>query len=371
MHNSLEFGAFITPSSSDPQGVVNLSRLVESLGYDLITFQDHPYQPALLDAWTLMTYVAAQTSRIRISPNVLNLPLRLPAVLARSAVSLDLLSGGRFELGLGAGAFWDAIASMGGTKLRQGQAVTALEEAIAIIRGIWNVDDRGGLTAQGEYYSVSGAKRGPRAAHAIPIHVGAYKPRMLALTGRVADGWLVSQPYLTDPVLRDASAIIDDAALAAGRVPSDVRRILNIMPTAGRDPGDWAEELGTLVLEEGIDSFVLASDDPGILQAFAEDVAPAVRQIVEAERPAPVAGTPDLPRRNSAALARRRDGILYDDVPTGLAAVEPGDFGYGDVRSTYMRGGSPGIVLQPADVGQVVDALTFARRHPGAQLALR
>ena len=79
-----------------------------------MTFQDHPYQPAFLDTWTLLSWVAARTERIHVAGNVLNLPLRPPAVLARAAASLDLLSGGRFELGLGAGAFWDAIEAMGG-----------------------------------------------------------------------------------------------------------------------------------------------------------------------------------------------------------------------------------------------------------------
>ena len=75
--------------------------------------------------------------------------------------------------------------------------------------------------------------------------------------------------------------------------------------------------------------------------------------------------------RHSVALARRHPGISYDEVPSGLAAIEPGDSSYRDVRSTYMRGGSPAIVLQPSDVDQVRDALAFARRHPTALLALR
>jgi len=78
--------------------------------------------------------VAASTGSIRLSPNVLNLPLRPPAVVARSAASLDLLTGGRVELGLGAGAFWEAIEAMGGRRLSPAQAVRALAEAIGIMR---------------------------------------------------------------------------------------------------------------------------------------------------------------------------------------------------------------------------------------------
>jgi alkanesulfonate monooxygenase SsuD/methylene tetrahydromethanopterin reductase-like flavin-dependent oxidoreductase (luciferase family)/FAD/FMN-containing dehydrogenase len=376
MDRPLEFGAFVTPSGSRPRAVVDLAKHVERLGFDLVTFPDHPYQPSFLDAWTLMSYVAAQTERIRIAPNVLNLPLRPPAVVARAAASLDLLSSGRFELGLGAGGYWDAIEAMGGDRLTTGQAVTALEEAIGIIRGIWDTDALGGVHVEGRHHHVHGAQRGPRGEHLIPVHVGAYKPRMLALTGRLADGWMVGEPFLTAPVLSEANRIIDDAALEAGRLPDDVRRILTVIPTPGRSLRDWAEELAVLTLDERISLFIVASDDPRVLEEFAEEVAPAVREQV-AEEVAPsvreqVAATALVPApRSPAALARRRAGILYDDVSPGLAAVEPGDAGYRDVRSTYMRGGSPGIVLQPADVGQVVDALAFARRHPDAPLALR
>jgi alkanesulfonate monooxygenase SsuD/methylene tetrahydromethanopterin reductase-like flavin-dependent oxidoreductase (luciferase family) len=116
--HELAFGVFVTPASRPPQRVVQLAQLAEAAGLDLVTFQDHPYQPAFLDTWTLMSYVAAQTKSIRLAGNVLNLPLRSPTVLARSVASLDLLSGGRVELGLGAGAFWDAIEAMGGPQAR-------------------------------------------------------------------------------------------------------------------------------------------------------------------------------------------------------------------------------------------------------------
>jgi alkanesulfonate monooxygenase SsuD/methylene tetrahydromethanopterin reductase-like flavin-dependent oxidoreductase (luciferase family) len=119
--HDLVFGSFLTPTASDPQQVVELAVLSERVGLDLATFQDHPYQPRFLDTWTLMSFVAARTSTIRLSANVTNVPLRPPAVLARSAASLDLLSGGRVELALGAGAFWDAIEAMGGPRRSPGQ----------------------------------------------------------------------------------------------------------------------------------------------------------------------------------------------------------------------------------------------------------
>ena len=130
---------------------------------------------------------------MRIAPNVANLPLRPPVVLARSVASLDILSGGRVELGLGAGAFWDAIAAVGGPRLTPGQAVDALAEAIEVIRASWDVG-AGRIRHEGEHYRVVGAHPGPAPAHDVEIWLGAYKPRMLALTGAKADGWLPSRP---------------------------------------------------------------------------------------------------------------------------------------------------------------------------------
>ena len=89
---------------------------VERLGLDYIGVQDHPYQRRYVDTWTLLAMIAATTARVRVFPDVANLPLRPPAVLAKAAASLDRLSGGRFELGLGAGGFWDAIAAYGGPR---------------------------------------------------------------------------------------------------------------------------------------------------------------------------------------------------------------------------------------------------------------
>ncbi len=145
--HKLAFGSFITPRNDRPGDVVKLAQLSELAGLDLVTFQDHPYQSSFLDAMTLLTYVAAKTERIRLAGNVLNLPLRPPAVLARAAASLDLLSGGRFELGLGAGAFWDAVEAMGGPRRTPGESVEALEEAIDVIRQIWDTSTRRGVTS--------------------------------------------------------------------------------------------------------------------------------------------------------------------------------------------------------------------------------
>lgn len=368
--HELTFGTFLTPQNHDPQAPVRLAQLSEAAGLDLVTFQDHPYQPRFLDTWTLLSWVAARTERITVSGNVINLPLRPPAVLARAAISLDLLSGGRFALGIGAGGFWDAIESMGGTRLTPGEAVTALDEALEIIRGIWNAEERGILRVDGTHYRVSGAKRGPAPAHDIPIWVGAYKPRMQRLLARKADGWLPSLAYLKDGDLRRGNAIIDEAAEEAGRDPARVRRLLNIGGAIVETPRgflrgpieQWVEELSTLALEDGIGTFILASDDPHLIQTFGQEIAPAVREEVARERAA--AGTrPATARRGRAALALRRAGIDYDAIPASLAAdaVEPGDRAYASVRHNYLRSGSPGLVLRPRTAEQVAEGLAYAR----------
>lgn len=274
----LEFGTFVTPSNADPAATVGLAVLSEELGFDLVTFQDHPYQPRFLDTWTLISWVLASTSRIRVSPNVLNIPLRPPAVVARAAVSLDLLSSGRFQLALGAGGFWEAIEAMGGRRLSPGQAVQAFEEALDVIHGIWDVADREPLRVGGEFYSLDGAKRGPAPAHPMPIWVGARGPRMLDLIGRKAEGWLPSLAWLEPGAISHSNAILDASTVAAGRQPADVRRVLNVPPDLP------ADELTRLALDDGFSVFIVASDQPDALRRFAGETVPAVRDAVSSGR---------------------------------------------------------------------------------------
>jgi alkanesulfonate monooxygenase SsuD/methylene tetrahydromethanopterin reductase-like flavin-dependent oxidoreductase (luciferase family) len=282
--HDLVFGTFITPRNQRPHDVVALAQLTERAGLDLVTFQDHPYQPAFLDTWTLLAWVAARTERVRLSGNVLNLPLRPPAVLARAAASLDLLSGGRFELGLGAGSFWAPIEAMGGPNRSRGGAVAALSEAIDIIRAIWSPGERSGVYVDGDHYRVHGAKRGPAPAHDISIWLGALKPRMLRLIGEKADGWLPSYAYVKDGGLARGNRIIDEAAAEAGRDPREIARLLNVGPDV-----TTVQQLLPLALDDGISAFILWADEPGAIEAFAGEIAPALREAVARERE--VAGT--------------------------------------------------------------------------------
>ncbi|ONI75088.1 hypothetical protein ALI144C_40745 [Actinosynnema sp. ALI-1.44] len=290
--HDLVLGTFVTPSAQEPDRAVGLAELTETAGLDAVAFQDHPYNAGLLDVWTLLSWVAARTNRITVSSNVINLPLRPPAVLAKAAASLDLLSGGRFELGIGAGGLADAIHGIGGGRRTAGQRIEALAEAIDVLRGLWDTNTRGMFRFDGQHYQVPGTKHGPAPHHDISIWLGAYKPKMLALTGAKADGWLPTLDYLKPGDLAEGNARIDEAAAKAGRDPREVRRLLNIMsasydrtdtPLHGT-PADWVEQLLELVLDHGVSAFFIGGDDPAVIQALGAEVAPALRAAVATER---------------------------------------------------------------------------------------
>jgi alkanesulfonate monooxygenase SsuD/methylene tetrahydromethanopterin reductase-like flavin-dependent oxidoreductase (luciferase family) len=286
--HSIEFGLFITPTAERTTQVLELAELAEALGLDLVAIQDHPYQRRFLDTWTLLSAIGARTRSIRLAPDVTCLPLRPPVMLAKSAASLDLITEGRVEIGLGAGAFWDAIAGAGGPRHTPKQAVNALVEAIAILRGVWA---GGPFSFSGEHYQVPGTKAGPVPAHPIGIWLGAHGPRMLRVTGQLADGWLPSLGSRDPAELGAMNAQIDEAAASAGRDPKAVRRLINIYGSFGNraellqgSTADWGEQLADLALAFGMSIFIFATDDPDQARRYAEEVAPRVRELVAAER---------------------------------------------------------------------------------------
>jgi alkanesulfonate monooxygenase SsuD/methylene tetrahydromethanopterin reductase-like flavin-dependent oxidoreductase (luciferase family) len=276
----LQFGTFLTPDARDPERVVELALLTEAAGLELATIQDHPYQARFLDAWAVLATILARSSSLRVTANVSNLPLRPPFVLARTVASLDLLSRGRVELGLGAGAFWDAIEAAGGPRRTPGQALAALAEGIEVIRAAWDTSERS-VKVAGEHYRVVGVHPGPAPTHDIEIWIGAVGPRMLDLTGRVGDGWLPSMAYVPPDTLAERNARIDEAAIDAGRDPVQIRRLYNV--NVSTDTA-WAEQLAELTLTHGMSTFILASDDSAAIQRFGVEVAPDVRERVLAER---------------------------------------------------------------------------------------
>ncbi len=277
----LQFGHFLTPNAADPEQPLRVAHLADELGLDLIGVQDHPYQPRFLDTWTLLSVIAARTRRVRVFPDVTNLPLRPPAVLAKAAATLDLLSGGRVELGLGAGAYGLASQAMGAQPRTAGEAISALEEAIQVIRLMWSGERS--VRFRGVHYRLDGVHTGPVPAHRIGIWLGTYRPRGLALVGRLADGWVPSLGYLPPEALPEAHRRIDEAARGAGRTPADIQRIYNLWSQEGSTDG-LADQLTALTTEGGMDTYVLGTESEGELRRFATEVAPRVREEVERRR---------------------------------------------------------------------------------------
>jgi alkanesulfonate monooxygenase SsuD/methylene tetrahydromethanopterin reductase-like flavin-dependent oxidoreductase (luciferase family) len=237
----LEVGISIIPYADSLPRSRSLVRAADEGGLALVGIQDHPYQHHFFDTWSLIPTLLADTKRISFFTDVANLPLRLPAVMAKAAASLDVLSGGRFELGLGAGGIPSVIANFGGPRRTPGESVEALDEAIDVIRLLWS--EERSVSFDGQYYRLDDARPGPRPTHPISIWVGAFKPRMLRLVGRKADGWLPSLGVLTRDELRGGNRQIDDAAEKSGRDPGSIRRILNLQGLIGDRPAPRRSEL--------------------------------------------------------------------------------------------------------------------------------
>ena len=294
------FGASIDPSTADPQEPFRRARLADDTGLDLITLMDHPYIKNLFETWTLMTALAMATKRVHIGTNVASLPLRPPAMLAKMAATLDVLSEGRVELGLGAGAYWPGITAFGGPQRSPAEAYAAFKEALHIIRGLWESRDRS-FTYQGSIYQVRGARLGPAPAHRIRLWVGAGGPKMLRLTGQLADGLLVSTTYVSPQQLLEMNELVDGGAQASGRSPLEVRRgynLMGVLELGSRDPKieerqpnniygpveHWVEQIVRFYLDYRQDTFIfwpVAGHQLSQVEAFAQEVVPAVRAQVE------------------------------------------------------------------------------------------
>jgi alkanesulfonate monooxygenase SsuD/methylene tetrahydromethanopterin reductase-like flavin-dependent oxidoreductase (luciferase family) len=282
----VELGISLVPNRADLDLLRELAQRADELGLGLVGIQDHPYQWRYLDTFSLIGDLLARTERIRFFPDVANLPLRLPAVFAKHATSLDVLSGGRFELGLGAGGFWDAIAAMGGPRRSPGEAIDALEEAMRIIKAFWSGERT--ISFEGKHYAVKGLHPGEPPPHAIGIWLGVGKPRGLALAGRLGDGWVPSLRWAKPDLVPEMSRHIDEAAQAAGRDPSEVRRVYNVSgaiidgPVRGLlqgPPEHWIETLSGFASDLGFDTFIFwpGEDHAAQVQRFAQEIAPALR----------------------------------------------------------------------------------------------
>jgi alkanesulfonate monooxygenase SsuD/methylene tetrahydromethanopterin reductase-like flavin-dependent oxidoreductase (luciferase family) len=300
---ALRFGISVVPLTERLERTREQVRAADDAGLDLVGIQDHPYQHHFLDTWSLIPTLFAETSRISFFTDVANLPLRPPAVMAKAAASLDVLSGGRFELGLGAGnfpngGFPDVIANFGGPRRAPGESVEALEEAIDVIRLLWS--EERSVSFHGKHYRLDDARPGPRPTHPIGIWVGAFKPRMIRLVGRKADGWLPSLGVLSRDGLRAGNEQIDAAAEKAGRDPGSIRRIINLQGMIGEEPrpsrselpvgylageplagpADWWVETFAGLVDDGFDTLVFWPVDtaPGQVELLAGEVVPRLRR---------------------------------------------------------------------------------------------
>jgi alkanesulfonate monooxygenase SsuD/methylene tetrahydromethanopterin reductase-like flavin-dependent oxidoreductase (luciferase family) len=293
MTRALRFGLSVVPYAQALDSILEQVRAAEEGGLDLIGIQDHPYQRRYLDTYSLIAFLLARTQRLRFFPDVTSLAMRDPTMIAKAAASMDAMSGGRFELGLGAGNFWDAVAGMGRPKRTNREAFAALEEAIPIIRAALDVGpEKRVVRGPGPWFPVPGYPAGPPPAHRVGIWLGVYRRRGLELVGRVADGWIPSLGYVGLDVLTRASAKIDNVARDAGRDPDEITRLMNFNGVIGEGargespltgPADhWVETLARWASDVGIDSFVLYPDqgDRDQVRRFASDVVPRVRDLV-------------------------------------------------------------------------------------------
>ena len=282
----------VEPLADPPDLAARVAKAADRAGLDLVGVQDHPYQRRFLDTWTLISTLVPATERIRFFPDVVNLPLRPPVMLAKAAASLDVLSAGRVEMGLGAGAFWDAVVGMGGPRRSPGEAVRSVEEAIEVMRLVWS--EERSLRFDGEIYRLAGMRPGPRPAHRIGIWLGVGGPRMLKLTGRLADGWVPSIGWAPPGRMPELHERIDEAALEAGRRPQEIKRLYNVSGRIGPEGerllegsvSKWTEQLSRFALESGMDTFIFwpSEDHERQVETFGQEVVPAVRDGVEKER---------------------------------------------------------------------------------------
>jgi hypothetical protein len=361
----LTFGVSLTPSAEQPSAAVEFAHLAERLGFDAVLLRDTAENT--LDVWTTLSWIAGSTERIGLIAQLTSSPSAFPTVLAGAAASLDLLSGGRLTLALAPDTSTDEAAP-----------IEAVDETLDILRQMWAVADRGTLRYSGDVYRVGGAQRGPAPAHDVQILVGGTTPEVIRLAATSSDGWFAQLDGSWEQQFSASMALLTETASAAGRDPREIRRVVSIrgdfLPQ--RDgflrgtPNDWVNDLLPVVLELGVDTLLLESDDATVLSTFAERVIPQLRAVVTSQQPP--AERPGRVRRSSA-MAKRRRSIRYDDVPDILvdAAIEPGDFEFAAVKSTYLRGGSPGLVFRVGTPEEIAAALGFARKHPDLPLSIR
>jgi alkanesulfonate monooxygenase SsuD/methylene tetrahydromethanopterin reductase-like flavin-dependent oxidoreductase (luciferase family) len=226
---NLKFGVNIHTGIQPGVNPVTEALHAEQLGFDVVTLHGdvlHGSDPSF-ELWTLLSWVAASTSRIGVAPVVLALPNRHPAVLAKMAETLDRLSGGRLLLVLGAGGPMNepAYRAFGLTQRSPREKVQALEETLDILRGLWSTS---GFSYVGQNFRTEGATIEPKPGHSIPLWLGVFGNQMLDLVGRKADGWLPTYQFLEPEQAYQKGERIRAVAEHAGRNPDEITYGYNI-----------------------------------------------------------------------------------------------------------------------------------------------
>lgn len=218
-------GVSTTPGPEiDPIAEATLAELV---GFDFVSASDHLHGDTLTyEPWSLLTWIAANTSVIRVASRVLAIPYRAPAVTAKMAETVDRLSSGRLILGLGAGYLDDEFKAFGLPVMSLRDKIDGMGEAIGIIRGLWTEPT---LTFDGRLHQTAAARLEPKPDHKIPIWLGTYGPRALAITGRMADGWIPSLGFALPDRIVGMRDRVRTAADAAGRDPESISMIYNVV----------------------------------------------------------------------------------------------------------------------------------------------
>jgi probable F420-dependent oxidoreductase len=223
---AVSFGLSISTSAAPGADPVADALTAERLGFDFVSAADHLHGTSpSYETWTMLSWIAAATSRIRVATKVLAVPYRNPAVLAKMAETFDRLSGGRLILGLGGGYLDEEFRAFGLPVPSPRDKVDGMEEAIQVVRGLWSERS---FTFPGRLHRTDGADVEPKPERRIPIWLGTYGDRALAVTGRLADGWIPSHGFAPPEqvtVMRDR---VLAAARAAGRDPDEVTCVYNL-----------------------------------------------------------------------------------------------------------------------------------------------
>jgi probable F420-dependent oxidoreductase len=234
------FGAPVSGAWATPENLARFGPRAEQAGYaSLWSFQRllvpegsgmEPVYRSVLDPMTTLAYAAAGTTRIRLGVAVVNLPFVSPAYLAKQATTVDVLSGGRLDLGLGIGWMAEEFAATGASMARRGRRTA---EYVAVLRTLW----AGGVREfSGEFYEIPRSTVAPVPVQpgGPPILLGGLARPALERAGRIADGWVTSSR--TDlSRIAEGIGVIRAAAAEAGRDPEALRIVCRGVVRAGAE----------------------------------------------------------------------------------------------------------------------------------------